>query len=566
MFSPETLAQIKPKGLNLEIKEPKQQDQNSERRFYKGRISGLLHTGEFKRFVFEFSLPTHDDGVFHINDSGRFIIPSAKVDVQATKLGYPYEYYIKSRTDIIFAGICRALDAAFTDFYMSGNPPTSLQVQNEIDGWFKTCPEGQQAPDTKLELRSLWEAVHLEIPNRGLDQSARHFNPDWIGLFDPTSTPSGNKVNLTYRLPKGAKIVNKGIVKGDSIFCSTIEDNHLPVCLSPRRTHVSRGPYESHLRLDVEEEPLIGKSTDLSGRHLLTAVMRYGAYTGEDAIVISESAADKLAVVRTIFESFHAMGGINIKVREGDLVKPGMLLAEITDPVTGNREKINAKKIRTPGTVKSIRQISSTYFGIPALRTKIEVVCRLSACNGDKIFTRGAIKGVVRVIPDEKMPILALGDRVEMIVSPDSVIGRRAMSVYWEGMANLYAMDGGTIVTDHFSPKPTFPELVDLGYGKTSKAFIEGQEMAEEIWAAPMFVIRLDKIASEIMAFHQGDQPLNGMGLAIDSASSSGQKRDFAKGVAMLAKGMNSILREFMNRDTRGGHALTEIEKVIQAT
>jgi DNA-directed RNA polymerase beta subunit len=251
------------------------------------------------------------------------------------------------------------------------------------------------------------------------------------------------------------------------------------------------------------------------------------------------------------------------EVKEGDYINPDMVIAETTDPVTGEKTQVRPKKWKSTSQIKSIRIFRSTYFGVQASRVRISCIASAPAQSGDKVFTRGAIKGVVRVIPDEMMPKLENGETIEAIVSPDSVVGRRAMSVYWEGMANWYAEHGGEVIVDHFKPEPSFKELVDRGYGDGDFLWLGGEKLPEKTWFAPIYFIRLDKISHQIVSFQNGEQPVNGIGLAVDKASAGGQKRDFAKGAAMVAKGMGNILETLIRDNLKAPHAIKELTKVL---
>jgi hypothetical protein len=336
----------------------------------------------------------------------------------------------------------------------------------------------------------------------------------------------------------------------------------MPVALCPRRTHITRSAYESHINLDTYEEPLVG-NPGLSGRHLLTAIMRYGTLTGEDAIVISQSAADKMQSAQAIQESFFATGSFKLLVSEGDYITPDEVYAEVTDPITQQVTYNQPRRVKSKALVKQIRHYASSYFGVEATRVKLTCIASAPAATGDKVFTRGAIKGVLRVVPDEQMPRTASGELVEAIVSPESVVGRRAMSVYWEGMANKHVQGGGKVLVDHFDPRPSFEEFVNMGYGDPEPLTLNGQPLPEQTWVAPIYFIRLDKIAREIVSVHYGAQAVNGMGLPIDSAQAAGQKRDFAKGASMIARGMTNILTEMITKDMKAPHALKELRKVL---
>jgi hypothetical protein len=563
MFDAHVLESIRPKGMEMKVTEtPQEEGQESDRRFYKTRISGKILDGTIKETEVTFSLPVPRNGIFQVNDLQRFVIPQAMVDLGALDFSKRVDYFVKPRSQVVYDAMVEVFDAAFTDFYMTGQPMVSLTLQNEIDGWFKTSPMTQDVPRNKVGQRSLWELVHLRIPDGGLDLTEREFNPDWLNRLDPASTPSGDKVNRTYRLVKGAKIEDGKIVPGDGLFCSTIEDHHMPVALCPRRTHISRSAYESHITLESYEDPLVGKP-GLFGRHLLTAIMRYGTLNGEDAIVISESAAEKLRSAQMVNESFYAMGAFKLLVKEGEMIGPDRDIAEVTDPITQKTTIVRPKKLANQATVKHIRHFKSSYFGVPATRVRITAVSSAHASSGDKVFARGAVKGVLRVLPDTMMPINKDGQTIEAIISPESVVGRRAMSVYWEGMANRYVQGGGKVTVDHFDPRPTFEEFVKMGLGDPEVMFLNGERLPEPVWSAPIYFIRLDKIAGEIVSIHSGSQALNAMGLPVDSARAGGQRRDFAKGASMVARGMGSILGTLLEKNMKAPHALKELRKVL---
>ncbi len=571
MINADTLEMIRPKGLRMLVDEIDPKPSPTElggipvvgcdRKFYQATVSGKLLNGEFKETIIEFSLPVDEDGVYTVGGLRRVVVPQGILDLEDYQLGKEPSYLFRSRGRVLMIALRDIFDRCFTEFFMTGEPPPPATLQNEIDFFFKASSRTQTAPESRIGLTSIKEMVYVDAPEEGLDLSNRKFPRHLLGYLDPASTPSSERVNKAFRRSKGATVVGEP-EQGESLFCSTITDHHLPVSLNPRRTHLARSAYESSIELDYPDKPLIG-NPGLSGKHLLTAVMNHRCNTGDDAIVVSLSAAVKLRATRKVTEQMYVTGSLHMKVKEGEGILPGDLLAEAVDPLTDVKVEFRTRNLRGPAIVRSISAVQSTYFNEPA--TRIRVVCESTAdaqC-GDKVFTRAAIKGVLRVVPNEDMPVTDDGRIIEAIVGPESIVGRRAMAAYWEMMGNAYAKDGGTVLVDHFDPRPSFGQLVEHGYGEPVQLTYLGEVLPEKTYIGEMFFIRLDKIAREILSIHAGEVPLNGMGLPIDAASRSGQKRDFAKAAAMKARGLDQTLLDLQHKNTYAKYALEELRKVL---
>jgi hypothetical protein len=583
MLDPALLSTIKPMGLDMVVEDlPKNEEEKefsgikivgTDRRFYKATVSGKLRNGEYKTTTVNFSLPISAEGVFTVAGLHRFIIPQGIVDVEAYHPNEPLNFYFINRGRVLMRALAGIFHRVFTDFFMEQLEPSDLTLQNEIDSWFKSSPDTREVTPTRIGLNSMKEMVLLHVPDEGLDVTSRHFSKRMFGVVDPASTPAGEKVNVTYRLAKGADVLSGVNIPGKSIFCSTIEDHHLPVALCPRRTHIVRSAYENSIQLDEKEIPVVG-NPGLPGRHLLTAVMRLRTYTGDDAIVISRSAAVKLRATRKVTEQFYVKGALHLKVKEGDEILPRAVLARSADPITQEEEIFYTKSVKGPATVESITAVNSSYFNIPAKRVRVVCASTADAQSGDKVITRSGIKGVIRVLDDNLMPKMKDGQVIECIISPESIVNRRAMSFYWEGMVGeliLSLVNSGMtleearahVSVNHLNPRPSFEELVQRGFGEGHRLIYHGQELPEETYVANIFIIRLNKIAHEIVSFHHGKVNLNGMKLPINSAAYSGQKRDFAKAAALRARGMDSTLSTFIKDNAEAKFAFTELTKVL---
>lgn len=576
MFAAEVLQKhIRPRGMKFEVVEivdPPAPVANvvgvtsyeQDRKFYKGTVEGYGVGEMWLKADVEFSLPIpNQNGIFEINGSRRYIVQEGIIDLPRCEFGKPIEFFFRSRTKVLLMALNGIFNGAFMEFFMRGQPPTSMELQTAIDSWFKSSPMTQDVPESPIAASSLKDLVYLRVERRGLEVDERRFSPRLWNKIDPSSTPQGEKVNVAYRLVDGAKIEGSNIVPGKSIFCSTTQRYGIAGALSPRRLHLVRAGIEHSMPLVEYETPLVGAAGP-SGRHLRTAIMHFRAHAGEDAIVMSETASKKLTAIRHYREQVWSLGEIHMKVAEGDAVAPGQLLAEVMDPLDGTKSEVHSKKAKYPGVIERLRAVRSEISGIKAVRIDITIKCEIPVESGDKVYTRAAVKGVVRVVPDEQMPVTPNGRVIEAIISPESVVGRRAMLVYWEMMANQYALKTKKpVIADHLVQSPTFKELVDMGYGDGVQLSLNGEQLEQQTYVGYTFFMRTDKLAREMLSAHNEDVTLNGMRVPVDKARVSGQKRDLAKGLAMLARGLRMNFTHSLIVNMHGQHAFRELARVL---
>ena len=198
------------------------------------------------------------------------------------------------------------------------------------------------------------------------------------------------------------------------------------------------------------------------GRNLRVAVAPYRGFSHEDAIVISESAAKKLATQRLMGFDQDAKQGVEIDrnryislfpqkftkeqselVDDNGIVKPGTTL-HYGDPIimaTGPKlltaedaqlGKLH-KALRNAHTDKSVIW-EHNYPGMvtDAVRTrsgaKVNVSCAVPVEVGDKLSPRYALKGTVGLIqPDDKMPRdAATNHPYDMLLNPMGILSRVA--------------------------------------------------------------------------------------------------------------------------------------------
>lgn len=575
MFSAATLeSHIRPRGLTMKVTEIQPEalqtkvvgitSYSQDRKFYKAKVEGYLRDETHAQCEVEFSLPIPDaHGVFEISGARRYIAQEGIVDLAAFQLGQPLEFLFRPRTRVFLMALTEIFSGMFYEFFMRGQPPNSTEIQTAIDAWIRSSPMTQEVPDSGIGLESLKELVYLRVGGDSLDTTERRFSERLWGRIDPASTPQGGKVNLAYRRAHGSEMQGSILKPGRSLFCTSTQMYGIAACLSPRRAHLIRSGIEHAMPLVAYENPLVGNA-GIPGRHLRTAIMNLRAHAGEDAIVLSASAAEKMKAVRLYKEQVYGLGEIHMKVKEGDPVVPGQVLAEVTDPLEGVKAEVHARKSKYPCFVDKIRAVKTALSGIPAVRIDVHLRAEIPVETGDKLYTRAGQKGVARIVRDENMPVMPDGRIIEAIISPESVVGRRAMLVYWEMMANEYVRKTKEPVNaDHVRPSPSFEEFVTLGYGDGVKLTYMGEELPEETFVGLTFFMRIDKLAREMLSCHDDKVTLNGLRLPVDSARVSGQKRDLAKALAMLGRGLQRNFTYSLIMNMFSQHAYTELTKVL---
>lgn len=144
---------------------------------------------------------------------------------------------------------------------------------------------------------------------------------------------------------------------------------------------------------------------------LLTAYMNFWGLEQEDAIVISESAARRLSVY---------------KIKEDIL---SFVPSSIPDDIIDMEIYCSSDDFsRIPHGMKKFYRGNGNRI---IVKKRYEFPVQL----GDKITTRYGCKGVVsRIVPDEEMPCLEDGRRIQVIQSPLAVLNRRNIAQYYEAL------------------------------------------------------------------------------------------------------------------------------------
>lgn len=592
--------QIHPHGMDLRVQQCETVEINgelistaeSDRTFFKGHIEGLMVSGERVQANVTFGLPKIEaDGFYNIGGQDRMILRYGLADFN-TPLGRPLQYHFVNWKQIVLRGLLGVFNRAFADLYMVGQALTNKDLQMQIDTWFKTDKTTQDVPSSRAGRYDLSQTVYMVHPqDKMLEPVYRRFPNIYRDVLDPASTPASRRINEVYRMTEGSRIVDGEIVRGsnDRRYCWTIEKNHMPVCLTPRRTHIARSLYVHAMDVVKWQKARIQPGV-LHGLHAVTAVMNMPAYSGEDAIVVSESFSKKATAYREVTERYFLEGPFTVVVKEGEVIKPGdeivfVRTAEGIEQWTRSleeREKNGedvqlerevgyqgkakrARKIHWPSTIKEIKIAPSNYMGRTLMRLSIKTVAEVPLEDGDKIATRQGVKGIVRVLPDSEMPETEEGLKIDLILSPDGIVKRRAMGVLWEMMANSYVKKTGQPVhMSHEAPRPTFKELVEMKFGQKKQLVLKGRNLEHMTFIGALYVIRIKKLAREQVSAAGERRRFTGMGIPVNDAKSSGQKINLRKAIVMVARGMPHVLKEIINEGNSGAHALGEIQKVLR--
>lgn len=480
--------------------------------------------------------------------------------VERTVLPSVTECGLRSRTETLRGLLQRALERGLCDFMLHGGPlPDSAVIMAEFRALVAKSEFIVDTPaSSPLEREAYEQMIRIDKPTGNpIDISWREFmDRDW-GRLDPNSTSQSDKINRVYR---------RG--RGEHSLCDSIEKNIVFCRANPRRTFLTRTAFERHLPQFVPETPLVvNEKSQLSGKTLLTAFMDLGNTTFEDSIAVSQSAAAAMTCVRTIRQTWVGHKPLEIRIPNGTLVNPRALIAKTTDGLEG----VHADKLHYPAKLVDVEVVPTLKFKEPAYKYVMTFEAMLPLRDGDKIAGRHGNKGIAWIIRDRDMPSIPHPDnprmsmRIDVCLSPISVVKRRMMSIYLEGMAakKAQATREQIVVPGWDIPDDLgFQALIDEGWGEKDQLYINGAPLPEKTFVAPLMWLRLDKIAAEQANCSSGKVVVNHLGLPIDAARVNGQKRDISKSLAFYHKPIRGIMKDTIERNTLG---VKKCEAVIQA-
>lgn len=449
---------------------------------------------------------------------------------------------------------------ALMDSHFGGDKPFKDNISQRFQNWLNTANHILDVdPENKMKVRSACEAITITVDDEMMSHNARIYNEDWIGKIDPTSTPTSEKVNLVYRMAKGATVFAGKIQKSDQMFCSTVADNAIVASLNPRRGYLLRTTFENSVSLVTPEDPRIKpQDNQIDGVHLVTAVMHYGISTFEDTILISQSAAKKMACHVSKKITFRSRSNITIKVSKGDVVNPGQKLAHSAD----EELSVRAEKIKRPAVVDRIEEYKVTHHGHIHNAVKFVLADVYPLEPADKITNRGAGKGVVNIVPDSFMPRREDGVIVDVCIAPESIAGRRVMSLYWEMMAHKAMDDGKEVKADLLAPSPTFAELTSE-YGEKEQLYLREKPLPDLTFVGDIFWIRINKHACEMNSAVGKRRVLTKNKTQVDEARISGQRIDVSKTMALHDRGLSDILEHAIQGSPFGSDLVRDYVKAL---
>lgn len=494
------------------------------------------------------------DGSFSLEGVKRSIVKSVVTDYESCITEQRFVTY--STMQVFLLGVERTLAKALTDWFYSGNVPMPSAAQPLIDIWLRSSNKCQRIADGAMAKASSQGIIHLDCVDMGLDVEARKFPAALLGTVDPSSTSSSDKINLTFRTVKGTVIRKQKLVnETDNMFCTPVQNNIVGTQYSCNRTHMLRAQYEQVLQLTDPERPLVEPEENvLSGRHLLTALMDYKDKTYEDAVAISEQVAKEMTCIRRYNIIANTAEDITLHVKVGNSVNCNTILMEFRDSHTGRDIKAYCKKLEGNGIVKSITAHPTKQFSRDSIKYSIKVETIYALEEGDKITTRGAIKGVVTIVPTNEMPVLQDGTRIECMIAPECIYKRQSITTLWEMMAARKAENTGMHIQSRpFKETETFKSLASEGYGETTQLFVKNEPLPYETFVGPLFVLRLDKLANETVSWQKGKEILNEQGLPVNNATDSGQRRDLAMTMNMQTKGLDINLEYMIKKESKRG-------------
>lgn len=335
------------------------------------------------------------------------------------KAGREYNFNMKNMSDNIRKDL---VSASYMQLSDNLNPIAAMS-QSQKMSWVS---EGNWTKDTAYE-------------------SLRRVHPSYYGLVDPADTSLGGKVGLSIAV-KGHIGKDGYLVKDDNVITGSDFIPYAEHC-DPNRASMAINQMREACPLIGGEDPKVStkgwdkiKGAKL-GVNLTTAyITEKGVW--EDAVIISESAAKKMATVQT---RKYDVKNVPSDLKVGQEIRRG--------------ERIGGTEIKYPGKVKSIDGDNVVIESVYAMGV------------GDKLAGRAGNKGVVsRVVPDKDMPKVN-GKQADIIMSPIGVAGR-------SNLGQIYEVNGGDF---------------------NKKSVVEYNGRTIEATGGDQFIMRINQIAEKKM-------------------------------------------------------------------
>jgi len=531
----------------------------SDAYFYVGNVAGKCADGTLHSCPVRFSLPRPDEEGFFRVGGTQYLIPIVGLPDPWQPLLFG-KYHFLSRDQVALRLLENAFERVFSDFFYNSRPGETCQVnltslqtsllsritQHAGDslGWLR------QVGDSPVKKAAFRDTVILHPRRSWRRAESRAFPEEMLGALDPTSTPTSEKINITFQGCEGFKVEDGQIKKGVSSLCAFTNRVGLMTMENPKRAHLIRTSAMNSLPLMKPSVKLVGhKESPVDIAYLNTAFMSLGPHTFEDMIAVSETGAKKLEAMKHSTVVCWFSKRPTLLVEQGSFLRGGERIAEVDRDamVFGNaltEEDDDKFRILAPDcgfttSLEGVNVCAHWHLGTLGVRVVWKLTSYLPLETGDKIVDRSCCKGVVKVLPDQEMPWTRSGEVVDACVSPDSPARRHAVSMLHEAMINKMVIKDGVSIHARADEIPVpFDTLVKRGYGSGTRLVYRGKSLKFPTTLAPIGWMRVDKIAKDIESAVGSERPLTAEGLPVDRASLAGQSCDPSKGLALRNRGL----------------------------
>ncbi len=555
----------------------------------------LIHIRAGKRAIIEFCIPKFNGNVIRWRNSKKALMYIANILIDSDfdiamfmkEESERMDIEITSPNQIAIIKIEEAITHAMRNWFYNVEPNFNPHsIQSNIDQWFSSGEEWRVLKISTIAQEDQHNGIifKTKVPvSTHIERLlVKVFNPNLWNLLDLNSTSFSDKANESFRFVVGVTMENGILKKADDKkpVCHILDKHAIFLEMNPRRAYLLRNTFEQVIDLIKPEDPTVTpyKEDDrnkLHGINFITAVMHLEHYTHEDSIAISESAASKMIASRVITQLVESDKVVLPKVSVGSSVTPDTVIA-----IDGEAEVIS-NKLYMPGIVEEIVISKGKRFGISTNRCWFKFRSFYPLATGDKLSNRHGGKGVIYVLPDSMFPYYNNNMdiiRTEVCIGPETIINRKAMSIYKEMMLSKYceqqeiqsiAVPSG--LRDIHVYNNTNANIYDIDftelakrYGSKTQLFLNGEKLPEETFVAKLFWLRLDKIAREIVSCVKTRRRKSSFGGVIDKAKISGQRCNVAKLLALSGRNNQKLVEHIIKDNSSAHEFFTELVKAAQ--
>jgi len=462
-----------------------------------------------------------------------------------------YMYVVRPH-ELLLEWVGKALSSHLEQFYITGTIIEPQKAQARLNKILATHPLSHVVSGVA---RHYPPKIYLDLGQTTVDQRMP-FNTK--GVLDWTSiSSSDSNCGKSMYLAAGVEIKDGQLVKRGKTYCDLLDQNLVIPEYSRRRATAANFKAVSEL-VEAEEPQLYSCSHrfNLHGKHLLTVhAIIPGVY--KEQIVVSKSAAHKLRCVirekQVIVVPGWCTKTLEVRVKENDVVTYDDIVASYDD----NGMILHTAHVDRASTIESITQTKTHVSGQECIKLNIQYkrIHRLSA--GDKITNRHGNKGIVRIVPDNQMPLVD-GQPAEVVTNALATLTRRNPGQIVEAMLNKIGDDVGSAPVPHFmSGKDGQLPVHLLKDCKPVPHEYNGQTVMA--WSGKLFWVVLDKFSHQTRSHVTERKPVAD-GAYADIGGRSGTKLHLSAMQIMLSKGMRPLLERYMDDNATG---IERIQKYI---